>query len=157
MKGIHTKEIASATGKSTRWVNKVKAHPQFQQKCTCFCEYERDKIISAHEQLNEKKPALMKNMLDLAFDADKESTKVQATQWCLERFPEYAPKNVPNIIQATQVSNLSQDDVNRNVAAASKLESVMNILREGNPHVLHIIKEQQDEPHNARQDTDTSG
>lgn len=161
MEGKFPNEIAEELGRSLQWVTSVINSELFQEKSDKLIERCMDtavtEFVDATEALNGSKLDLVKEHIRLALHGESESIRAKAGAFLIERFAEFAPKNVPMIVQNTQINQLSKEDIERNAAVAAKLEQVAEVLREGNPNILDLTTREGIELIEEPKDDDTSG
>jgi len=138
LKGYSFNEIAKKLGKHPNTVIKVRNRPDFDAKMDEFQLKQLDSGADALSVLDSKKSELIKNQIQLALHGEKEATRASATQWLLERFPEFAPKNVPNIVTQTNVYQHDKEDTKRLDTTADKLTRMHQFIVEGDIPIIDV-------------------
>lgn len=136
VKALSPKEIAEKINYPINYVNKVLNSEVFLNRAHHYYTTYNTEHLEAKEFLASKKYELIMHLYHIAINGQSESNRKAALEWCLSRFPEFADKNVPTIIQAQQTLQLTEEDIKRNESAADKLAKVYDLLRNGNPNVL---------------------
>lgn len=133
-------EIAKASGRSESYVFKVLQCPEFETRFKEAIEAQRSAIMAPWEAFEENKGKLVKEAIALALEGE-EATRSTMVRWCLERFPEFATKNIQTMINNTQTTaQLSKEDAKKIEKASNKLLDVIAILKKGNPNIIDIDK-----------------
>lgn len=112
--------------------------PVFKRKVELYAEIELkyDPGQQAFEFMARHKTKIVNQKIRLALYAKSESVKDSACSWILERFPEFASKNVPQAVGAVNVYQHNNEDTKRISDAADKMRRVAEVLRGGNPYVV---------------------
>lgn len=138
LKGTSNLDISTLLKKPVRSITKVVNLPDFSKRLKSLdvsIGKEEFQVLDGITHLNNSKPNLVRQIVSLALNGDKEATRLQATIWALERFPEFAPKAINT--QQTNVVVVNKEDTIRQEKVMDKMQELLNTIKTGdNPYVI---------------------
>ena len=146
LEGAKVDEIAKIVGKPSLFIINLKKSKRYKDRYEEVYAVMTSEGSAPIELLQKAKLTLLQRVFDFSKQSDDIKIAYNATIWCLERFPEFAAKNVPTVIQNTQINHLSPEDIERHNKVADKLKEVAEILKNGeNPNVIEFEEDFEDD------------
>jgi hypothetical protein len=155
MNGRTMEECAKLFNKHRGTLSRIVNSEMYQKKYNSIIDEKKKKYLDATDMLNKNKISVFSQILELIYNAEKDSTKASLAMWFMERFPEFSSKGESTI--QTNVYQSSPEQLDKQEKIADNLLNIQRILARGNPNVIKVDSKQDEDDFPRETAEDTGG